>query len=67
MNNTALIAKLVEPVASLKRGRVWCRYCGRSKKVNSVNCLTGGWPKCCGYAMTIDSPEEQKAMETEGG
>ena len=62
-NNAALIAKLVSAVASLKRGRVWCRYCGRPKNVNSVNCLTGGWPKCCGYTMTIDSPEEQQAFK----
>jgi hypothetical protein len=30
-------------------------------KVNSSTCMAGGWPKCCGYTMTIDSPEERAA------
>lgn len=44
---------------SLKRGVVWCRTCGSSQKVDSATALRNGWPKCCGYTMTIDSPEEQ--------
>jgi hypothetical protein len=24
--------------------------------------MRSGWPKCCGYTMTIDSPEEQKRL-----
>ena len=43
----------------LTRGIVWCTTCGKSKKVSSENCLQAGWPKCCGYTMTIDSPEER--------
>jgi hypothetical protein len=50
--------KTVESVPRLKRGIVWCRECGASQKVNSAQCLTTGWPTCCGYTMTIDSPEE---------
>lgn len=43
----------------LQRGLVWCRTCGGSQKVDVSNALRYGWPKCCGYTMTIDSPEEQ--------
>lgn len=46
----------------LKRGYVWCRSCGRAEKVNPGHCLQRGWPKCCGYTMTIDSPEEQAEL-----
>ena len=48
---------------SLARGMVWCIVCERSQKVNSGLALQTGWPKCCGYTMTIDSPEERKAFE----
>ena len=41
----------------MERGRVWCRTCGKTKKVDSATCLRIGWPKCCGYTMTLDSPE----------
>lgn len=44
---------------SLSRGIVWCCECGRSQKVNAAGALQIGWPKCCGYTMTIDSPEER--------
>ena len=44
---------------SLARGLVWCRTCGSTRKVDSAAALEYGWPKCCGYTMTIDSPEEQ--------
>ena len=43
----------------LERGLVWCRTCGRKQKVDSAECLASGWPKCCGYTMTIDAPEER--------
>lgn len=33
---------------------VWCRDCGRSQNINPAECLQKGWPKCCGYTMTID-------------
>lgn len=41
---------------SLRRGRVWCRNCRREEKVDSAEALKNGWPKCCGYTMTIDHP-----------
>lgn len=53
-------SKIVQSVPQLKRGMVWCTVCGRSEKVNSNGALKNGWPKCCGYTMTIDSPEERK-------
>ncbi|MCU7840843.1 MAG: hypothetical protein KZQ94_15875 [Candidatus Thiodiazotropha sp. (ex Troendleina suluensis)] len=43
----------------LRRGQVWCHECGRTQKVNSGHALANGWPKCCGYTMSIDSPEER--------
>lgn len=51
--------KIVADVPQLTRGQVWCRHCGSTRKVNSADCLRHGWPKCCGYTMTLDSPEEQ--------
>lgn len=51
----------VPSVPQLKRGRVWCTVCGRMEPVDSAAALSNGWPKCCGYTMTIDSPEEREA------
>jgi len=42
---------------SLQRGMVWCKTCKRSQKVDSADCFKNGWPKCCGYTMTIDHPD----------
>ena len=47
----------------LQRGIVWCTKCGRSKKTDSSKSLEHGWPKCCGYTMTIDSPAETPAAQ----
>jgi len=47
----------------LARGRVWCATCGNSERVDSGHALSLGWPMCCGYTMTLDSPEERKAYE----
>ena len=49
-------------IPQLKRGMVWCRKCGRNERVNSARAMLDGWPKCCGYTMTIDSPEERAAL-----
>lgn len=43
-------------VPQLKRGKVWCRKCGKEQAVDSNYCLSNGWPKCCEYTMTIDHP-----------
>lgn len=50
-------------VPQISRGRVWCTTCGHTQKVDGVAALNGGgWPKHCGYTMTIDSPEERAAL-----
>lgn len=53
---------IAKAIPQLRRGQVWCRECGRTQRVNSALALREGWPKCCGYTMTIDSPEEQKKL-----
>lgn len=51
--------KLAQSHPKLARGQVWCRTCRRTQHVDSAECLRStGWPKCCGYTMTIDPPEE---------
>ena len=50
---------------SIARGQVWCTECGRSQRVDPAAALAGkagGWPKCCGLTMTIDSPGERAAL-----
>ncbi len=49
-------------VPQLRRGKVWCKTCGRMGRVHSGTCLREGWPKCCGYTMTIDSPAERRKL-----
>jgi len=49
---------------SLRRGQVWCRSCGSSRRVDSSQALRSGWPKCCGDTMTIDSPAEQELLHS---
>lgn len=51
--------RVVEETPALKRGQVWCHECGRTERVDSAHCLQHGWPKCCTYTMSIDSPEER--------
>ncbi len=51
----------------LSRGQVWCRHCGSTRRTDSAGCLQHGWPKCCGYTMTIDPPEEWDSQRREEG
>jgi hypothetical protein len=51
--------KLGQCHPKLARGQVWCRSCGATQKVDSGQALQRGWPKCCGYTMTIDAPDER--------
>jgi len=53
------IESIVSRVPQLRRGIVWCRKCGSSKRVDSGIAMQYGWPKCCSETMTIDSPEER--------
>ena len=47
---------VVAQVPQLARGLVWCRECGREQRADAADALRHGWPKCCGYTMTIDHP-----------
>jgi hypothetical protein len=58
---------IVESVPQLKRGVVWCHTCGATMKVDSGDCLRNGWPKCCGYTMSIDSPTERVNLQPPHG
>lgn len=60
-------ARFISDIPQLARGRVWCRSCGSTQRVNSNGAMRNGWPKCCGYTMTIDSPEEQVALAMRQG
>lgn len=56
----------IAEIPQIARGMVWCTHCGRSERVDGVEAtFGGGGPKCCGYTMTIDSPEE-RARSKEG-
>jgi hypothetical protein len=48
---------------SIDRGKVWCTKCGHSQKIDPSKGLSEGWPKCCGYTMTIDSPDERRCFK----
>lgn len=32
---------------------VQCKKCGKKQHLDFVDGLKNGWPKCCGYTMTI--------------
>jgi hypothetical protein len=49
----------------IKRGKVWCRICGKEETIDPKYCMKNGWNKCCGETMTIDSPLEQKWVSKE--
>lgn len=52
-------------IPKLARGLVWCTVCGAQRNVDSKFSLQYGWPKCCGYTMTLDSPQERKPRESQ--
>jgi hypothetical protein len=51
---SGLHAKLADAIGN--PSRVWCQTCGRSRPVDAAKSLAHGWPKCCGYTMTIAAP-----------
>jgi hypothetical protein len=63
INTSSMYRDMANSHPKLTRGMVWCTKCGKSQKVESATCLRGGWPMCCGYTMTIDSPDERKASK----
>lgn len=56
--NADEIVDFLAGAARLKGRQVWCRSCGSTQ--NATNGLKNGWPKCCGYTMTIDHPDTWK-------
>jgi hypothetical protein len=58
-----LIDTLAASHPSMTRGQVWCRTCGATRRQDSATAMRFGWPKCCGYTMTIDSPEDQQRLK----
>lgn len=52
------IVRKIAKAANLINRRVWCRTCKSTQVVE--NGLQNGWPKCCGYTMTIDPPATWK-------
>lgn len=38
--------------------KVYCKTYKNELEVDPAYCLAHGWPKCCGYTMTIDTPEK---------
>lgn len=59
----AQVADNLANIPQIKRGRVWCTVCGHTERVNGGAAMRTGWPKHCGYTMTIDSPEERAKLQ----
>lgn len=57
-----LVKSLAAASPKIRRGQVWCRACGSTRKVDGKTAIQNGWPKCCDITMTIDSPEERAGM-----
>lgn len=66
MNEQDFHKRVADGIPQIKRGKVWCKRCGRSEQVNGAQALCHGWPECCGETMTIDSPTEQKRLAKRG-
>lgn len=59
-----LIERAARSHPKLERGQVWCTTCGHTQQVNATAAMHFGWPKHCGYTMTIDSPAERAARNS---
>lgn len=62
-DDSRIVASIAKAHPKLERGLVWCTVCGKRLSVNAEFVMKLGWPKCCGKTMTLDSPEERKALE----
>lgn len=60
-----IISDLAE-IPQIKRGLVYCDTCERTEQISGANFRTG-WPKCCGYTMSLDSPQERAAFRAKDG
>ena len=47
----------------LAAGMAYCHSCERSQHVNSGAAPKTGWPKCCGYTMSLDTPEDRRQFK----
>lgn len=56
------IARDLTEIPQIKRGLLFCHHCGRQESIRG-NPFGTGWPKCCNYTMSLDSPEERQAMK----
>jgi hypothetical protein len=45
---------------ALERGMVWCERCLGRQLVDSADALRHGSPRCCGYTMTLGSPDDAR-------
>ena len=50
---SGLHEKIAADVPAIAKGHVRCEDCGHEEHVNGAECLRAGWPKCCGYTMTL--------------
>lgn len=64
MFDTKSFTEDLAQIPQFQRGKVWCTVCGNEQSVDATSAaLGGGWPTCCGYTMTIDSPDERARRE----
>lgn len=49
-------------IPQVKRGLVYCHECRRVQSFAGTNPFCDGWPKCCGYTMSLDTPEERDTL-----
>ena len=51
-------------MSALSRGVVWCRRCGKSRRVDLKSFMDyDTFPMCCNQTTTIDSPEEREQFK----
>lgn len=50
--STPLHEKMAK-AAKIKTARVKCEKCGHTETVDGARSLALGWPRCCGYTMTL--------------
>ena len=50
-----IISDVIENTPHIDWSYVTCRICGKRVDVDPRRAFKKGWPKCCGYTMTIDN------------
>jgi hypothetical protein len=54
-NPNAMYADMAKSLGT----RCKCTNCQRVVEVDPAECLRRGWPKCCGYTMTLLGKDEK--------